>query len=477
MRSTRGSSSRSPIRLAPRKDAAPVSATTRPDVFFPTGACPRPRSGTTERPSHLGYASPPMSASIHPAPLVLGPYEPIERIATGGMAEVYLSRRAGPHGFQKVVAVSASRPSSPGTPLLLRLASVRGRGPRLRPARPSQHRAGVRFPGSADGEPRHGEMEYVDGNDPAARVLNRAADTSRGEEVPPEAALYIALQRPSAASIYARSVRVARTAARSPSFTCDVSPGRRASSEVSSGAVPAHRFLGTARCSGDRAAHRTLASSNRQARLHVPGAGRGVGGARRSILAATVPSIKCFAPPFHPDVPHPRRSVLVIDCAGPRVPDDVKAIRAMGATAPLLPDSRTVRGGGDRRGAPAAAASRSARASLAAWDERLGLAPSVHEERDSETGTRQTASPPVQPTGSSPSAGAACRRRCPRGRRRRRRDARGIAPIYRAKMPGGPTSAVRLPAPSRSCSSRVPSITVLLSARDLAVPRRDATRS
>src|SRR5215470_5176557 len=51
-----------------------------------------------------------MSASIHPAPLMLGPYELIERIATGGMAEVYLARRAGPHGFQKVVAVKRILP-------------------------------------------------------------------------------------------------------------------------------------------------------------------------------------------------------------------------------------------------------------------------------------------------------------------------------------------------------------------------------
>src|ERR1700733_3577497 len=43
-------------------------------------------------------------------PLRLGPYELVERVATGGMAEVYLARRAGPHGFQKVVAVKRILP-------------------------------------------------------------------------------------------------------------------------------------------------------------------------------------------------------------------------------------------------------------------------------------------------------------------------------------------------------------------------------
>ncbi len=51
-----------------------------------------------------------MSTPLPPAPLMLGPYELTQRIATGGMAEVYLARRAGPHGFQKVVAVKRILP-------------------------------------------------------------------------------------------------------------------------------------------------------------------------------------------------------------------------------------------------------------------------------------------------------------------------------------------------------------------------------
>jgi serine/threonine protein kinase len=51
-----------------------------------------------------------MTISTIPAPLRLGPYELLRRIATGGMAEVYVARRAGPHGFQKIVALKRILP-------------------------------------------------------------------------------------------------------------------------------------------------------------------------------------------------------------------------------------------------------------------------------------------------------------------------------------------------------------------------------
>ncbi len=51
-------------------------------------------------------SGPPPQAS----PAMLGPYEITDRIATGGMAEVYLARRAGPFGFQKRVAVKRILP-------------------------------------------------------------------------------------------------------------------------------------------------------------------------------------------------------------------------------------------------------------------------------------------------------------------------------------------------------------------------------
>src|SRR5512140_3770143 len=51
-----------------------------------------------------------MSISSIPAPMRLGPYDLLRRTGTGGRAEVYLARRAGPHGFQKTVAVKRILP-------------------------------------------------------------------------------------------------------------------------------------------------------------------------------------------------------------------------------------------------------------------------------------------------------------------------------------------------------------------------------
>ena len=48
--------------------------------------------------------------SSPPVPPRLGPYELIERLATGGMSEVYLAKRAGPHGFQKIFALKRILP-------------------------------------------------------------------------------------------------------------------------------------------------------------------------------------------------------------------------------------------------------------------------------------------------------------------------------------------------------------------------------
>ena len=39
-----------------------------------------------------------------------GPYELVDRIAMGGMAEVFLARREGARGFQKLVAVKRILP-------------------------------------------------------------------------------------------------------------------------------------------------------------------------------------------------------------------------------------------------------------------------------------------------------------------------------------------------------------------------------
>src|SRR5262245_52843755 len=43
-------------------------------------------------------------------PAQIGKYTVIERLATGGMAEVYLARFTGLHGFEKLVAIKQIRP-------------------------------------------------------------------------------------------------------------------------------------------------------------------------------------------------------------------------------------------------------------------------------------------------------------------------------------------------------------------------------
>ncbi|MDB4942807.1 MAG: serine/threonine protein kinase [Labilithrix sp.] len=127
-----------------------------------------------------------MGASIHPAPLLLGPYELLQRIATGGMAEVYLARREGPHGFQKVVAVKRILPQLAEDPDFVAMFVDEARVC-ARLAHPNIVQ--VFDFGEQDGE-LYMAMEYVDGTT-AARLVRAAA--SRGEEIPLDAALYIAL--------------------------------------------------------------------------------------------------------------------------------------------------------------------------------------------------------------------------------------------------------------------------------------------
>ena len=49
-------------------------------------------------------------AAEHPMPQILGDYELIERVARGGMASLYLARRAGPRGFIRPVALKVVHP-------------------------------------------------------------------------------------------------------------------------------------------------------------------------------------------------------------------------------------------------------------------------------------------------------------------------------------------------------------------------------
>src|SRR6476619_4273970 len=127
-----------------------------------------------------------MSASIHPAPLMLGPYELIQRIATGGMAEVYLSRRAGPHGFQKVVAVKRILPQlAQDTDFVAMFVDEARMCARLCHPNIVQ----VFDFGEHDGE-LYMAMEYVDGTT-GARLIRAAA--SGGNELPLEVSLHLTL--------------------------------------------------------------------------------------------------------------------------------------------------------------------------------------------------------------------------------------------------------------------------------------------
>jgi len=127
-----------------------------------------------------------MTISSIPAPMRLGPYELLRRIATGGMAEVYLARRAGPHGFQKLVAVKRILPQYARDPDFVAMFVDEARVC----ARLGHPNIVQVFDfGEQDGE-LYMAMEYVDGTT-GARVIRAAA--GRGEEIPLDACLHITL--------------------------------------------------------------------------------------------------------------------------------------------------------------------------------------------------------------------------------------------------------------------------------------------
>jgi eukaryotic-like serine/threonine-protein kinase len=127
-----------------------------------------------------------MSGPDDPVPLRLGPYELIERVATGGMAEVYLARRAGPHGFQKVVAVKRILPQLAKDVDFVAMFVDEARVC----ARLSHPNIVQVFDfGEEEGE-LYMAMEYVDGTT-GARLIRAAA--SKGIELPLDACLHVAL--------------------------------------------------------------------------------------------------------------------------------------------------------------------------------------------------------------------------------------------------------------------------------------------
>jgi serine/threonine protein kinase len=127
-----------------------------------------------------------MSGPNDVVPLRLGPYELIERVATGGMAEVYLARRAGPHGFQKVVAVKRILPQLAKDVNFVAMFVDEARVC----ARLSHPNIVQVFDfGEEEGE-LYMAMEYVDGTT-GARLIRAAA--TKGIELPLDACLHVAL--------------------------------------------------------------------------------------------------------------------------------------------------------------------------------------------------------------------------------------------------------------------------------------------
>jgi serine/threonine protein kinase len=127
-----------------------------------------------------------MTISTIPAPLRLGPYELLRRIATGGMAEVYVARRAGPHGFQKTVAVKRILPQFARDPDFVAMFVDEARVC-ARLGHPNI--VHVFDFGEEEGE-LYMAMEYVDGTT-GARLVRAVA--ARGEEIPLDVCLYVTL--------------------------------------------------------------------------------------------------------------------------------------------------------------------------------------------------------------------------------------------------------------------------------------------
>jgi serine/threonine-protein kinase len=374
-----------------------------------------------------------MSASIHPAPLMLGPYELIQRIATGGMAEVYLARRAGPHGFQKVVAVKRILPQLAQDPDFVAMFIDEARVC-ARLAHPNIVQ--VFDFGEHDGE-LYMAMEYVDGTT-AARLVRAAA--ARGEDVPLEAALYIALSILRGLD-YAHNARDDEN--RSLALVHrDVSPGNVLIDR--SGAVKLTDF-GIARAAE---IERRTDAGQLKGKLGYMSPEQVVGkelDARSDlfttaiVLAELVMLRPLFSGPSEIDVLMRIRDadLSVIDRAGSRVPDDLKPIlfRAMAKDRALR--------------YPSAAAFAEALeevlrrrrlqvgpGKLASWIERLGLAPSSNEP-DNGTGTRPTANLSATPGTSRPTSRPSS---LPSAIPPSAGETRDVSPaIYRAKMPGGPT--------------------------------------
>lgn len=125
----------------------------------------------------------------------LGPYELVARVAAGGMAEVYLARREGPHGFSKLVAVKRILPQLAKDPDFVAMFVDEARVcARLTHPNIVQvfdfGEETVRSPEGHEVRELYMAMEYVDGTT-GARLIRAAA--AKGEDIPLEVSLHVAL--------------------------------------------------------------------------------------------------------------------------------------------------------------------------------------------------------------------------------------------------------------------------------------------
>lgn len=362
---------------------------------------------------------------------MLGPYELTQRIATGGMAEVYLARRGGPHGFQKVVAVKRILPQLAQDVDFVAMFIDEARVC-ARLAHPNIVQ--VFDFGEHDGE-LYMAMEYVDGTT-AARLVRAAA--AKGEEVPLDVAIHITLSVLRGLD-YAHSARddEGRPLAL---VHRDVSPGNVLIDR--SGAVKLTDF-GIARAAE---IERRTDAGQLKGKLGYMSPEQVIGrelDARSDLFTAAIVLAELvmlrplFSGPSEIDVLMRIRDadLGVIDRAGARVPDDMKSIllRAMArdralryptaaafaeALEELLRRRRLQVGPGK----------------LASWLEKLGLAPRM--EDTDEPGTRPTTDISIPPRSTQhpsalPPSGMGS------GHPGEPRD---VSPaIYRAKTSSGPT--------------------------------------
>jgi serine/threonine protein kinase len=320
-----------------------------------------------------------MSTSQNSVPLQLGPYELIERVATGGMAEVYLARRAGPHGFQKIVAVKRILPQLAKDPDFVAMFVDEARVC-----------AGLSHPnivqvfdfGEEDGE-LYMAMEYVDGTT-GARLIRAAA--TKEEDLPLDVCLHLALSVLRGLE-YAHGARDANGKPLSLVHR-DVSPGNVLIDR--SGAVKLTDF-GIARAA---AIERRTDAGQLKGKLGYMSPEQVVGrelDARSDlftlgiVLAETVILRPLFSGGTEMDVLMRIRDadLSAIDRCSQRVPDDLRAVlfRAL-AKDPLMryPTARAFADALEelvrRRRLHVGPAK------LSAWVERLGLSPTDTEEAD-----------------------------------------------------------------------------------------------